>query len=64
MNAIIARIRREPVVSRAGLAAVLNVLVVSGLIDTGGSDAITTAVLAVVNVAAVIGARGRVTPVR
>jgi hypothetical protein len=63
MNAILHRIRREPVVSRAGLAAVLNVLVVSGLIDAGGSDAVSAVVLALVNVVAVVGARARVTPV-
>jgi hypothetical protein len=63
MNAVLRRLRHEPVLSRAGLAAVLNVLVVSGLIDTGGSDAISAAILAVVNVVAVVGARARVTPV-
>lgn len=63
MSKLIARLRREPVVSRAGLAAVLNLLVVSGVIDTGAAEAVETAVLAVVNAALIISARKRVSPV-
>ena len=63
MKKIIARLKREPVLTRAGLAAVLNVLVVSGLIDTGMSDAIQVAVVDVVGVGLALAARQKVTPV-
>lgn len=63
MQAIINRLRREPIISRAGLAAVLNVLVVAGIIDTGASEAIESAALALVNAVLIFSARGKVTPV-
>lgn len=63
MTAILRRIRREPVISRAGLAAVLNLLVVSGVLDADGSTALEAAVLGVVNAAALLSARAHVTPI-
>ena len=63
MQAIIDRLRREPLVSRVGLAAILNVLVVAQVIDPDVSSEIEAAALGVVNVLLMLSARGKVTPV-
>lgn len=61
MRKVIKRLRREPIVSRVGLAAILNVLVVAGVIDTGAAESIETAALAVINAVAIVSARRRTT---
>ena len=61
MKSLIDRLKREPILSRAGLAAILNVLVLAGVIDTGVAEGIETAVLAVVNAILLASARGKVT---
>lgn len=63
MQAIIDRLRREPLVSRVGLAAILNVLVVAQVIDPDVSSEIEATVLGAVNVLLMLSARGKVTPV-
>jgi hypothetical protein len=61
MSKVLERLRREPIVSRVGLAAVLNVLVVSGVLDTQAAGAVEAAVLATANALLILGARKRVT---
>jgi hypothetical protein len=63
MQKIIDKIRNEPIVSRVGLAAVLNVLVVAGVIDPDVSTEIEVAVLSAVNVILILAGRAKVTPV-
>jgi hypothetical protein len=70
LRKLIDRIRREPVVARGLLAAVLNVLVVSGVLDASEATVVSetveaivaTVVLVVGNVTLLLGARKRVTP--
>lgn len=62
MQKLIKRLKREPIVSRAGLAAILNVLVIAGVIDTGASEAVEAAVLAAIDAVALIAARAKVRP--
>lgn len=62
MNKIVKRLSREPIISRVGLAAVLNVLVISGVIDTGAAEGVEAAVLALVNAVTLVSARQSVTP--
>jgi hypothetical protein len=70
LRKLIDRIRREPVVARGLLAAVLNVLVVSGVLDASQATVVSetveaivaTVVLVVGNVTLLLGARKRVTP--
>jgi hypothetical protein len=63
MSKIIERLAGEPVAVRGAIAAVLNLLVVSGVIDTGASEAVEAAVLGVVSLFLIVSARQRVTPV-
>lgn len=58
---VIEKIKREPIVSRVGLSAILSVLVAAGVIDTGASEAVEAAVIAVVNAVTILTARKRVT---
>jgi hypothetical protein len=62
MKNVIERLRREPILSRVGLAAILNVLIVGGVIDPSESAAVETALLAVVNAVALFAGRKAVTP--
>jgi hypothetical protein len=64
MKKIVTRLKREPIISRIGLAAVLNVLVVAGVIDTGAAESVEGAVLAVISAATILSARSRVTPLQ
>lgn len=63
MKNIIARLKREPIISRVGLAAVLNVLVIAGVIDTGASEELEGVVLGIANLVAIFASRAKVTPV-
>lgn len=63
MQKIIDRLKREPIVSRVGLAAILNVLVIAGVIDTGASDEVEGVVLGVATLLSMFAARGRTLPV-
>jgi hypothetical protein len=63
MDKIIETIRNEPIVSRLGLAAILNVLVVAQVIDVDVSKEIEATALAVVNLLLLLSGRSKVTPV-
>lgn len=63
MQAIIDRLRREPIFTRLGLAAVLNLLVVAGVISPDVSTELEVAVLAAVNALLLLSGRQAVTPV-
>lgn len=63
MESIIARLKREPVVLRVALVAILDVLVVAGVIDPPASEAVVAAVVAAANLLAALSARGKVRPV-
>jgi hypothetical protein len=63
MQKIIDRLKREPIVSRVGLAAILNVLVIAGVIDTGSSEELEGVALGVANLVAIFSARGLTVPV-
>lgn len=62
MDNIIHRLRSEPVVLRVALAAVLDVLVVGGIIDVSDSEALEAAIVAAVNLTAAFSARRAVRP--
>lgn len=64
MSKIISRLQGEPIATRAAVAGVLNLLVFSGVIDTGASEVIETAVMAQLNLLLLLGARKRVAPER
>lgn len=63
MKNVIDRLKREPIVTRVGLAAILNVLVIAGVIDTGASEEVEGAVLGVATLLSMFAARGRARPV-
>lgn len=63
MQTIMDRLAQEPVVLRTGIAAVLNLLVVAGLIDVGLSDGVLAAILGIINIVLIVSARQKVTPV-
>lgn len=68
MRKILERLYAEPVAVRGAIAAVLNVLVVSGVLDVAASSKVDEVVqalgLVVANLALILGARRRVTPTR
>lgn len=63
MNAIIARLKREPVALRGFIAATLTILVAGGVIDTAASEELEIGVVALLDLLLLKDARDRVTPV-
>lgn len=63
IQAIIARLKREPVAVRAFVGATLTLLVALGVIDSGASAEVEAGALALFNLLLLKGARDRVTPV-
>lgn len=62
MSRIADRLAAEPVAIRAGVAAVLNLLVISKIVDLEVSAGIEAAALAVINILLIASARSKVTP--
>jgi hypothetical protein len=60
---MLARLRKEPAVVRALVVAVIDVLVVGGIVETGIAQEIEGIVLGLLNIAVGFQVRNRVTPV-
>jgi hypothetical protein len=60
---VLARLRKEPAIVRALVVAVIDVLVVGGIVETGIAQEIEGIVLGLLNIAVGFQVRNRVTPV-